>query len=129
MSPGARRDTWNHSNGLGLGVSSDEGIVYVGSNDGNLYAINPDGTQKWAFSTGNGVLSSLAIGKDDTLYVGSDDGSFYAINSSSKGLQSDSPWPMFHHESQHMGQADSEDKARVGLFRDGAWFLDSDDNG
>ena len=48
--------------------------------DDNLYAINPDGTQKWAFSTGSYITSSPAIGADGTIYVGSDDDNLYAIN-------------------------------------------------
>ena len=31
-----------------------DGTIYVGSEDDNLYAINPDGTQQWAFATGQG---------------------------------------------------------------------------
>lgn len=58
-------------------IGSD-GIVYVGSEDGHLYAINPDGTQKWVFK--NWPLdSSPAIGSDGTIYVGSGAG-LYAIN-------------------------------------------------
>ena len=41
-----------------------DGTLYVGSSDGNLYAINSDGTQKWAFLTGGSVSSSPAIGAD-----------------------------------------------------------------
>jgi len=81
-----------------------DGTVYVGSLDGSLYAINPDGTQKWAFQTGGGVFSSPAIGQDGTIYVGSLDGSLSAINGSSGGV-SNSPWPMFHHDSKHTGDA------------------------
>ena len=29
-----------------------DGTIYVGRMDGNLYAINPNGTQQWAFATG-----------------------------------------------------------------------------
>ena len=57
-----------------------DGTVYVGSDDGMFYAINPDGTLKWEFLTGGIVESSPAIGTDGTLYVGSDDFSLYAIN-------------------------------------------------
>ena len=28
-----------------------DGTIYVGSSDDNLYAVNPDGTQKWKFTT------------------------------------------------------------------------------
>ncbi len=57
-----------------------DGTIYVGSDDDNLYALNPDGTQQWAFPTGWEVTSSPAIGTDGTLYVGSWDGNLYAIN-------------------------------------------------
>ena len=49
-------------------IESD-GTIYVGSQDNNLYAINPDGSQKWAFKTGNGVHGSPTIGSDGTIYV------------------------------------------------------------
>ncbi|MFD0681642.1 MULTISPECIES: beta-alanine-activating enzyme beta-propeller domain-containing protein [unclassified Paenibacillus] len=56
-----------------------DGTVYVGSNDGKLYAVNKNGTKKWEFVTGDQVTSSPAIGADGTIYVGSDDKKLYAI--------------------------------------------------
>jgi hypothetical protein len=58
-----------------------DGTIYVGATDGNLYAITPGGTEKWAFLTTSSdpVASSPAIGPDGTIYVGSDDGKLYAI--------------------------------------------------
>ena len=56
------------------------GTIYVGSTDYNLYAVNPDGTKKWAFKTGDWIRSSPAIGSDGTIYIGSDDKNIYAIN-------------------------------------------------
>jgi len=57
----------------------EDGTIYVGSD--NLYAIHPDGSQKWAFGTTSGIsLSSPAIGTDGTIYVGSNDGKIYAVN-------------------------------------------------
>jgi outer membrane protein assembly factor BamB len=56
-----------------------DGTIYVGSNNDSLYAINPDGTYKWACGTGGDVKSSPAIGPDGTIYVGSDDYKLYAI--------------------------------------------------
>ena len=59
---------------------SVDGTVYVGSDDGKLYAINPDGTQRWTFTTGQMISSSPAICADGTVYVGSLDSKLYAIN-------------------------------------------------
>jgi len=60
-------------------ISSD-GTIYVGSRDNKLYAINPDGTKKWEFTSEGWVDSSPAIGPDGTIYVGSRDHYLYAIN-------------------------------------------------
>ncbi len=56
------------------------GIVYVGSNDNNTYAIDAvTGTEKWRFKTGNFVFSSPAIA-NGVVYVGSVDKNLYAID-------------------------------------------------
>lgn len=47
-----------------------DGTLYFGSNNKNVYAVNPDGTFKWEYNTGNIVESSPGIGPDGTLYVG-----------------------------------------------------------
>jgi len=57
-------------------IGSD-GMVYVGSYDDNLYAINPDGSMKWKFMTGSWVSSSPVISSDGTVYVGSWDDNPY----------------------------------------------------
>jgi outer membrane protein assembly factor BamB len=45
--------------------------MYFGSNDGFLYALNPDGSLKWRFEIGDKtILSSPAIGNDGTVYMG-----------------------------------------------------------
>jgi len=60
---------------------ANDGTVYAGSTDHYLYAINPDGTEKWSFDTG-WYCSSPAIANDGTVYVGVQlqAGSLYAIN-------------------------------------------------
>ena len=61
-----------------------DGTIYVGSQDGNLYAISPRGAKKWTFETGSPIGSSPAIGADGTIYVGSGDRYLYAISADGK---------------------------------------------
>lgn len=74
---------WNASTG-GVIFSSPtigtDGAIYIGSNDNQMHAFNPDGTTKWTFPTGNWVDSTPAVGADGTIYVGSWDNKLYAIN-------------------------------------------------
>jgi outer membrane protein assembly factor BamB len=59
-------------------IASD-GTIYLAST--GLYALNPDGTEKWEFSMGGAeVGGSPAVGPDGTIYVGSNDTNLYAIN-------------------------------------------------
>jgi len=71
-------------------IGSD-GTIYVGTDqygawgqtpipvDTSFWAINPDGTIKWAFETDDGVESSPGIGPDGTIYFGSYDSCLYAV--------------------------------------------------
>jgi outer membrane protein assembly factor BamB len=56
-------------------VAPDGKTIYVGCEDGNLYALNPDLTKKWvSHADGNSfVYSSPAIGADGTIYFCSGD--------------------------------------------------------
>jgi len=57
-----------------------QGTVYVGSGDGNVYALDAlSGALQWAFGTGNVVHASPAIA-NDTVYIGSWDSFFYALD-------------------------------------------------
>src|SRR5260370_16002001 len=57
------------------------GVIYITSSDGNLTAVNTDGTFRWRFGIGGRpyVYSSPTIALDGTIYVGSSDGNLYAI--------------------------------------------------
>jgi outer membrane protein assembly factor BamB len=59
----------------------EEGVVFFGSKDDLVYALDAQGGEKvlWQFKTGGDVLSSPRI-VDGTLYVGSNDKNFYAID-------------------------------------------------
>jgi outer membrane protein assembly factor BamB len=73
---------WTFSTGAAV-VSSPavaNGVVYVGSDDKNLYAIDARrGEKKWAFATGGLVRSSPAVAAG-TVFFGSYDGVFYALD-------------------------------------------------
>src|ERR1700722_5493012 len=62
--------SWTFTTGGALLYSpaiAADGPIYPNSYDGNLYAINPNGTQKWVFAA-RGV-GTPTIGADGTLYV------------------------------------------------------------
>jgi outer membrane protein assembly factor BamB len=55
-------------------------VVYVGSTDGSLYAVNrADGTQKWKFAT-QGPISSSPAFVNGLVYISSLDGGVYAVD-------------------------------------------------
>jgi outer membrane protein assembly factor BamB len=60
-------------------VVDSKGVVYVGSADGNLYAIRADGSQSWRISLGGAIASTPAIDLGGTIYVGSMNGNLYAM--------------------------------------------------
>jgi outer membrane protein assembly factor BamB len=56
------------------------GVVYVGSGDGKVYALNAaDGAVKWTFETNGNVNSSPAVAYG-AVYIGSDNNEFVALN-------------------------------------------------
>lgn len=61
-------------------VVSNSGIIYVGSLDNHLYAINPDGTIRWREDMFDQVFGSPVIGPDDIIYAASRSGLVLAIN-------------------------------------------------
>ncbi len=62
-------------------LSHDESVVYFGSWDNRLYAVDTqNGTMQWSYETQSLVVASPAVGHDGTIYVGSSDGIFYAVN-------------------------------------------------
>jgi len=61
-------------------LSVADEVVYFGSDDGYLYAVNAlTGALKWKFKTGDVVYSSPAIA-DGAVYIDSHDGCLYAVD-------------------------------------------------
>lgn len=67
------------------------GTVYVGSEDGKIYAINDsDGTLKWSYTTEGPIISKPAIydgTTKDLVIVGSHDKNIYALNAETGALE------------------------------------------
>ena len=58
----------------------DNGTIYIGAYDNNLYAINAtDGSFIWKFPTEGGIVSRPTI-FDGVVYFGSEDSKLYAVN-------------------------------------------------
>ncbi len=66
----------NSTPAIGVG-----GLVYIGSGDGKLYAVDGvTGDKKWDFLTGGRVDSDPVVGIDGTVYVASSDAKLYALD-------------------------------------------------
>jgi outer membrane protein assembly factor BamB len=84
-----------------------DGTVYVGFGQayvgcwqnpaGQLVALAPDGSERWAVDIGGTYDASPAIAPDGTVYVGSCNGRVYAIHGTGAGLAS-APWPRGTHD-------------------------------
>ena len=61
----------------GVAVDPQRGIAFVGTRDGWLHALRPDGSIVWEFQAG-GPFGPPAL-DGDTVYVGSTDGNLYAV--------------------------------------------------
>jgi len=57
-----------------------DGVIYVGGDNWDLYAIYPNGTLKWIYETHGLIWNCPAIAEDGTIYIGSWDNHLHAIN-------------------------------------------------
>jgi outer membrane protein assembly factor BamB/tRNA A-37 threonylcarbamoyl transferase component Bud32 len=63
-----------------------EDVLYIGSYDSNLYALNvADGAFLWKYPTEGGIASTPYI-HEDAILVGSEDGSLYAVSRQTERL-------------------------------------------
>lgn len=60
-------------------AAEKNGVVYAPSNDGHLYAIDPDGNLKWSFETGHFLWAQPKIG-ENAIFIGSMDHHVYALS-------------------------------------------------
>jgi outer membrane protein assembly factor BamB len=62
-----------------IGATTPDGMIYFGSFDHSVYALNRGGEKVWSYRTGDIVFGAPAIGADGTLYTCSKDGYLYAL--------------------------------------------------
>jgi len=63
-----------------------DGVVYIGSIDGSLYAIDlVTGKKRWSYATEDAIEASPLV-HDGMVYVGSCDGFFYALDATTGAL-------------------------------------------
>jgi outer membrane protein assembly factor BamB len=59
---------------------SRDGWLVVGSQDGRLHVLSPEGRGLWSFVTNDMVFGSPAISQSGVIYAGSDDDHLYALD-------------------------------------------------
>lgn len=57
----------------------EDGNLYVGADDGRLYALRSDGSLRWSFVAQKDIRAAAAVAASGTVYIGSFDGNLYAL--------------------------------------------------
>ncbi|MEY4939808.1 MAG: hypothetical protein RIQ93_1543 [Verrucomicrobiota bacterium] len=79
----------NPGNILSSPAAGPDGTIYIGTEvgtstssnpSGRLWAIRPDGSVKWSFTTPDWIDSAPVVGAEGTIYFGCWDGNVYALN-------------------------------------------------
>jgi len=63
----------------GSGVIGPDGALFIGADDGRIYALRSDGSLRWSFVAQRDIRSSLGIAPDGTIYATSFDTNLYSI--------------------------------------------------
>ena len=75
VAPGPGYNNWWEGNV----VMGFDGTLYAGNTNWNYYAINPEGTLTWTYTTGSNAWSAAAFADDGTIYWGSLDVFIHAV--------------------------------------------------
>jgi outer membrane protein assembly factor BamB len=71
LNPSLATQNWIFKTGVDFNATATigaDGTIYIGAMNGFLYAINPDGTEKWSSNYGTWTATTPAIGPDGTIY-------------------------------------------------------------
>ncbi|HLT35278.1 MAG TPA: PQQ-binding-like beta-propeller repeat protein, partial [Enhygromyxa sp.] len=66
----------------GSGVIGPDGELFIGADDGRIYALRSDGSLRWSFVAQRDIRSSIGIAPDASLYATSFDHNLYSIAAS-----------------------------------------------
>ena len=72
----------------GNAVTGFGGVIYAGNTGGGGYALNPDGSERWVFPTGNSVWSAPAMTRDGRTFWTSLDLGIYGVDPRGRRLWS-----------------------------------------
>jgi large repetitive protein len=78
--------SWSWNFGVGENITTQpvftaDGIIYLGTWDGNIYAMLPDGFVIWTYNSGGGGISATpAIDSKGSIYYGTMGGQICALN-------------------------------------------------
>jgi eukaryotic-like serine/threonine-protein kinase len=80
--PGQVQWTYTTGTHISSGPAVAGGIVYIGSDDGRVHALNAaTGQVTWTYATGGGIITSPAMAvAGGTVYIGSAVGTVYALD-------------------------------------------------
>ncbi len=105
--PASNRLKWTFSTGrrdAEGGIETDpvigpDGTVYIGANNGFLYALDPEtGDLRWAFPTGFdtfAIYSTPFVDRQGIIYFGAKDGNVYALRAPRKGIVAEVVWSLY----------------------------------
>jgi outer membrane protein assembly factor BamB len=81
---------WSFATGRGLFITpviGGDGAVYFGSADDNFYALNPNGTLRWRFATGNIIDAAAALSPSQrSVTIGSADENLYNLSTNPRRM-------------------------------------------
>lgn len=86
---GSAWDPQFYHTGQGVGQASiaSDGTIYFVSRVYKLYAVNPDGTEKWNYSSSLWLTGTPAVGNDGMIYVAAESGFLAVTNQGSLDWQ------------------------------------------